>query len=125
MLICRSRSDSATTGIGEQVVPVLGRPGGQDERLGVDGAIGDQLVEVVGPHRGVLAHREVAEDQRKWFGVFADALAPGAVGVAAGEVGEHPGGFCEPHVSAAAGYGMSKCLCNMGCAYPDGAVEDD
>ena len=70
-------------------------------------------------HRGVLAHREVVEDQHQRFGVFADALAPGAVGVAAGQIGEHAGGFGEPHVSAASGHGVPKCLCHMGFAYSD------
>jgi hypothetical protein len=43
-------------------------------------------------------------------------LAPGAVGVSAGQIGEHPGGFREPDVSAAAGDGVPKCLCDMGFA---------
>ena len=107
-------------GVGEQVVPVLGRAvGGQDEWSAVDGSVGDQLVEVVGVHRGVLAHREIIQDQHQRFGVFADALAPGAISVAAGQIGEHSGGFGEPDVSAAAGHGVSKCLCHMGFADPD------
>jgi hypothetical protein len=72
-------------------------------------------------HRGVLAHREVVEDQHQRFGVFADALAPGAVGVAAGEIGEHPGAFDEANVAASAGYLVSEGLCHMGFAYSDSA----
>jgi hypothetical protein len=70
-------------------------------------------------HRGVLAHREVVEDQHEWFGVFADALTPGAIGVAAGEIGEHPGGLREADVATAAGHGVPKCLCHMGFPDPD------
>ena len=46
-------------------------------------------------------------------------MTPGAVGVPAGEVGEHPGGFREPDVAAAAGDGMAECLCDMGFADAD------
>ena len=60
------------------------RPGAQ--RAAVDGAIRDQLVEVISVHRGVLAHREVVEDQDQRFGVFADALTPGAICVTASQV---------------------------------------
>ena len=65
----------------------------------------------------LVAHGEVVEDQDHRFGVLADALAPGAIGVAAGQIGEDAGGLGEPHVSAAASNGVSKCLCHMG--FPD------
>ena len=82
--------------VGEQVVPIFGRAvGRQDQRSAVDGAAADEFVEVVGLHGGVLAHREVVEDQDQRFGVFTDALTPGAISVAAGKVGEHAGGFGE------------------------------
>jgi hypothetical protein len=74
-------------------------------------------------HRGVLAHGEVVEDQDQRFGVFADALTPGAIGVAAGQIGEHPGSLGEADVAAATGNGMSKCLCHMG--FPDAGSEGD
>ena len=67
--------------------------------------------------RGVLAHREVIDYEDQWAGVFAHALTDGAIGVPAGEVGEHPRAFDEADVSAASGHLMSKCLCDMG--FPD------
>jgi hypothetical protein len=74
-------------------------------------------------HGGVLAHGEVVEDQHQWFGVFADALAPGAIGVSAGQIGEDSGGFGESDVAAAACYGVAKCLCHMG--FPGSDSEGD
>ena len=73
---------------------------------------------------GVLAHREVVDDEDQGPGVFAHALADGAIGVAAGEVGEHAGAFYEPDVAAATGYLVSECLCDMGFPDSDGSVED-
>ncbi|BCI81529.1 hypothetical protein MTY66_31540 [Mycolicibacterium sp. TY66] len=73
----------------------------------------------------MLTHREVIDDQYQGPGVLAHALADGAVGVSAGKVGEHAGAFDEADVPAAAGYVMSECLCHMGFADADGAVEDD
>lgn len=57
--------------------------------------------------------------------VSAHALTDGAVGVAAGQVGEHAGAFDEPDVTAAACDVMAECLGDMGFAYSDRAVEDD
>ena len=105
-------------GIRKQRIPVFWGPvAGQDQRFGGDGAVGDQVVEVVALGGGVLAHREVIDDEDQGSGVFTHALTDGAVSVSAGEVGEHPGAFDEPDVAAAAGYLMSKCLCHMG--FPD------
>ena len=125
VLINRSSSDSATTGLGNRVYQSFGdRLEVRMSGLAVDGAVGDQFVEVVGVDRGVLAHREVVEDQHQGVGVFADALTPGAIGVAAGEIGEDAD-LGEADVAAAAGDGMSKCLCHMGFPDSDGSVEDD
>ena len=113
-------------GVREQRVPVDRLAvGGQDQRAVVHGPIGDQFVEVVGLGGGVLAQGEVVEDQDGRAGVFADAGAPGAVGVAAGEVGQDPAGLGEPDLAAAAGDEVPECLCHMGFAYSDGSVEDD
>jgi site-specific DNA recombinase len=112
-------------GVGEQWIPVFGGPvAGEDQWLGGDGAVGDQVVEVVALGGGVLAHREVVDNEDQGAGVFAHALADGAIGVSAGEVGEHPGAFDEPDVAAASGYLVSKCLCHMGFPDPDGPVEN-
>ena len=108
----------------EQAVPVLRRPvRGEDQRLAGDRAVADQLVEVVGVHGGVLTHREIIHDQHERLDVFADALPPGAVGMPAGEIGEHSGGFREPHVAAATRDGVPKRLCHMG--FPDTHSEGD
>ena len=72
-----------------------------------------------------VARNAASSIGRPWpRSVFADALAPGAVSVAAGEVGEHAGGLDEADVSAAADDGVSKCLCHVG-PDADGSVEDD
>jgi hypothetical protein len=73
----------------------------------------------------VFTHREVIDNEDQGAGVFAHALADGAVGVSAGEVGEHPGAFDEPDVAAAPCYLVSECLCHMSFPYPDGPVEND
>jgi hypothetical protein len=83
---------------------------GQDQRFGGDGAIGDQVVEIVALSGGVFAHREVIDDEDQGAGVFAHALAPGAIGVPAGEVGEHSGAFDEPDFAAASGHLVAECL---------------
>jgi hypothetical protein len=44
----------------------------------------------------------------------------GAIGVSAGEVGEHTGAFDEPDVTTAAGHLMPECLCDMGFPDADG-----
>ena len=90
VLIRRSSSDSATTGLGNSGYQSWCPVAGQDQRLGGDGAIGDQVVEVVALGRGVLAHREVVDDQDQGPGVFTHALADGAIGVPTGEIGQHP-----------------------------------
>jgi hypothetical protein len=64
----------------------------------------------------VLTHGKVVQNKHEGLGVFADALAPGPVGVSAGEVGEHAGGFGESDVAAAAGHGVPECLGHMGFA---------
>jgi hypothetical protein len=96
---------------------------GEDQWFAGDGAVADELIEVISVHGGVLTHRKVVQNEHEWFGVFADALAPAAVGVPAGEVGEHAGGFGEAHVAAAAGYGVAKCLGHMG--FPDADSDGD
>ncbi len=107
-------------GVGEQRVPVFGGAvAGEDERFGGDGAVGDQVVEVVALCGGVFTHREVVDDEHQWAGVFAHALADGAISVAAGQVGEHAGAFDEADVTAASSDLMPECLCHMGFAYSD------
>ncbi len=69
--------------------------------------------------RCVLTHREVVDDEDQGAGVFAHALTDGAISVAAGEVGEHPGAFDEADVAAASGYLVSECLCDVGFPYSD------
>jgi hypothetical protein len=103
VLISGSSSDG-DDGVREQPVPVFGGAvAGQDERFGGDGAVGDQVVEVIALSGGVLAHREVVDDEDQGSGVFAHALSDGAIGVSAGEVGEHPGAFDEADLTAASG----------------------
>jgi hypothetical protein len=62
--------------------------------------LGDEFVEVVGLGRGELAHREVVEDEDVGPDEFADPFLPGAVRVAAGEVGEDATGLGEADVGA-------------------------
>jgi len=69
----------------------------------------------------VLAHGEVVEDEDVGFGVFADAFAPGAVGVAAGQIGEDVGDFREADVGSAAGDGVAEGLGDMAFADSDGS----
>jgi hypothetical protein len=67
--------------------------GGDDQGPAGLGPFGDQFVEVVGLLRGVLAPREVIQDQDVGSGEFGEAFGPGAVGVAAGEVGQDAAGL--------------------------------
>ena len=70
LLISRSSRDSATTGVGEQWVPVHRQAvRGQDQ--GAVGAFVDQLVEVAGLGGGELAHREAVEHEHGGSGEFA------------------------------------------------------
>lgn len=73
----------------------------------------------------MLPKGEVVQDEDGRAGVLADPGAPGAVGVAAGEVGQDSAGFGEPDLSAAAGDEVSECLCDVGFADTNGSVEDD
>ena len=73
-------------GVGEQPVcvgwcPVVREVGG------FPGSFGDQLIEVVGLGGGELADGEVVQDQDGGAGELGEPLAPGAVGVAAGQMG--------------------------------------
>ncbi len=54
-----------------------------------------------------------------------EALVPGAVGVAAGEVGQGSAGLEEPGVGAAPDGEVTQSLGDVALAYSDGAVEDD
>src|SRR5580704_8392758 len=68
--------------VGEQRVPVGGRPvGGQDQRAA--GPLGDQLVQVVGLGGGQFAHAEVVQDEHGGAGELAEPLVPGEIGTAA------------------------------------------
>ena len=106
-------------GVGEQRVPVGGRPvAGQDERAA--GSFGDQLVEVVGLGGGQFAHAEVVEDEHGRAGQLAEPLVPGEVGAAAGEVGEDPAGLGEPGLGAAADRQVAEGLGDMNFPTPTG-----
>ena len=48
-------------------------------------------------------------------------LADGAIGMPAGQVGEHARAFDESDVAAASGDLVSECLCDMGFPYADSA----
>ena len=76
-------------------------------------------LEIVALGRGVLAHREVIDDEHQGAGVFTHALTDGAISVSTGQVGEHPRALYEPDVAAAPGYLVSECLCHMGFPDPD------
>ena len=90
-------------GVREQRVPVDRLTvRGQYQWAVVHGPVGDQFVEVVGLCCGVLAKGEVVENQDGRTGVFPDAGAPGAVGVAASKVGQDPAGLGEPDLTTAA-----------------------
>ena len=109
--------------VGEQRVPVGGRPvGGQDERAA--GPLGDQLVEVVGLGGGEFAHAEVVQDQDGGAGELAESLVPGQVGAPAGQVGEDPAGLGEPGLGAVPDGQVSQGLRDMGLAHPDGPVQN-
>ena len=72
----------------------------------------------------MLAQCVVVEDEDGRTGVFADSGAPGAVGVAAGQVGQDPAGLGEPDLPAAAGDEVPECLRNMGFPDADGPKQD-
>jgi hypothetical protein len=78
VLMSRSRSDSATTGLRKRGIPVAGRPVARDDQR-PDLPLGDEFVEVIGLGRGQLAHREVVEDEDVGPDEFADPFLPGAV----------------------------------------------
>ena len=70
LLISRSSRDSATTGSGEQRIPVdRGTVDGEDQ--GAAGAFVDQFVEAVGLGRGEFAHGEVVHDEHRRAGELA------------------------------------------------------
>ena len=124
VLMSRSRRDSATTGLGKSGYQSLGA------RLLVTISdrplpLGDEFVEVVGVGRGELAHGEVVEDEHVGTHQLAQAFVPGAVGVAAGEVGEDPAGLGEADVGALADREVAEGLGDVRLADPDGAVQDD
>ena len=60
---------------------------------------------------GVLAEGEVVQDEHGGAGVFADPGTPGAVGVAAGEVGQDAAGFGESDFA-----GRRATRCPKACA---------
>jgi DDE superfamily endonuclease len=113
-------------GVREQRVPV-GRVAvrGGDQRSAGLGGFADQLVEVVGLLRGVLAYREVVQDQHVWSGKVGEAFGPGAVGVAAGEVGQDTAGFVEADLGALPDGEVPERLCHMGFPDTDGAVQEN
>ena len=124
LLMSRSRRDSATTGLGNSGYQSAGA------RLLVrisdfPALFGDELVEVVGLGGGELAHGEVVQDQDGGAGELGEPLVPGAVGPAAGEVGEGPAGFHEPGVGAGADREVGEGLGDVALADADGPVEDD
>lgn len=121
VLMSRSSSDSATTGFGNSGYQSGGvAVGGRDQRPAGLGPFGDELVEVVGLRCRVLAHREVVEDQDVGSGEFGEAFGPGAVGVAAGEVGQCSAGLVEADLGALPDGQVPEGLCDMGFPDADG-----
>ena len=122
----RSRSDSATTGLGNSGYQSAGCPvRGDDQRPAGLGTFGDQFVEVVGLLGGELAHGEVVEDEHGGADEFGEAFGPGPVGVAAGEVGQDAAGLGEADLGAVADGEVAEGLGDVGFADADRAVEDD
>jgi hypothetical protein len=114
VLINRSRSDSATTGFGNSGYQSLGaRLLVRISGLAAIARSETRSLEIVALGRGVLAHREVIDDEHQGAGVFTHALTDGAISVSTGQVGEHPRALYEPDVAAAPGYLVSECLCHM------------
>ena len=74
---------------------------------------------------GEFAHREVVEDEQGGAGEFGEAFGPGAVGVAAGEVGQDAAGFGEADVGAVADGEVAEGLGDVALPDADGSVEDD
>jgi hypothetical protein len=122
LLISRSSSDSATTGLGNSGYQSWGaRFGGDRDRAAFGDALGDQFVEVVGLAGAELAHREVVEDEQVGFDVCGQPFVEGAVGVAAGEVGQDAAGFVETDLGAGADGQVSHGLGDVGLPDADGA----
>jgi hypothetical protein len=84
LLTSRSSSDSATTGSGNRRYQSAGARLDADQRFA--GAVGDELAEVVGLGCDELAHAEVVQDQDAGAGELGEALVPGEIGAAAGQV---------------------------------------
>lgn len=111
-------------GVGEEWIPVAGRPvAGNDQRASLP--LGDEFVEVVGLGRGQLPHGEVVEDEDVGTDEFADPFLPGAVRVAAGQVGEDAAGLGEADVGALPDGEVAEGLGNVGLPDADRAEEDD
>ena len=111
-------------GVREEWIPVFGAAVGGDHDGSV-GAFGDEFVEVVGLGGSEFAHGEIVEDEQFGSCPFPESCLPGAVGVAAGEVGEKPAGFGERDaVSVAAGV-MADGLRDEGFPDADGSVKKD
>lgn len=72
-----------------------------------------------------MAHREVVEDEDVRADEFADPLLPGAVRLAAGEVGEDAAGLGEADVGALAAGEVADGLGDVGLADADRAEEND
>lgn len=86
--------------------------------------LGDEFVEVVGLERGQLTHREVIEDGRVREDEFAHPLVPGAVCVAAGELGQDAAGLGEADIGAADGL-VAEGLPDVCLPDTDGPEQDD
>ena len=124
LLMSRSRSDSATTGLGNSGYQSAGAR--LDVRISdLPGSLGDELVEVVGLGGGELAHAEVVQDQDGGAGELGEPLVPGAVGPSAGEVGQDAAGLDEPGLGPGADGEVGEGLGDVALADADRAVEDD
>ena len=77
-------------GVGEERVPVRGRPVGRDDEA-LAGPLGHEFVEVVGLGDGELTHGEVVEDQDRWPGPGVQPGLPTPIGMATGQVGQQGG----------------------------------
>ena len=89
---------------------------------------GGQLIEHlkgVGLGWGELAHGEVVQDEHGGSCEFAQTSGPGAVGVAAGQVGQDAAGLGEPCLGSCADGEVGEGLGDVALADADGAVEDD
>src|SRR6266516_4449664 len=125
VLMSRSSSDSATTGLGNSGYQSTG------DRLAVRiSGCPAAARSLVSSYRssawlgGELAHGEVVEDEDVWAGELAEAGVPAAVGVAACQVRQGPAGLGEADVGAGPDGEVAQGLGDVAFPDADRAVED-